>query len=375
MKYFRSRFTVAKELLGSYAYPEPFHIAAKNFFKQHKKFGSKDRKAISDVCYNYLRFGLAFSEYSLQEGLLLSALMLDIEYAEDWNKLSAELGFTYNVHEDFFIKENQLEYLRTLVKKPITFYPEPHLMADFVHYNDDQNLNFRPKNWAKDHTDKEPRNLGAIGCRELAVNQVLDATVQVQDLSSQFICLQMQLNEGDKVWDLCCGSGGKSLNLASQDRGELYLSDIRPSIIENAKSRFRAMHYDAKLGVADMSKETEHLTFGAKNIEAEYFDSIVADVPCSGSGTWFRTPEHFTRFDYNELSKYADKQKAIVANAIPFLKKDGVFYYVTCSVFKAENEEVKDWILANTKLKLKEGIAFDGIRQKADGMYMASFVY
>ena len=64
-----------------------------------------------------------------------------------------------------------------------------------------------------------------------------------------------------------------------------------------------------------------------------------------------------------------------MANAIPFLKKDGVFYYITCSVFKAENEEIKDWILANTKLKLKEEIAFYGIRQKADGMYMASFVY
>ncbi len=65
--------------------------------------------------------------------------------------------------------------------------------------------------------------------------------------------------------------------------------------------------------------------------------------------------------------------KEIVKNAISFLKKGGKFYYITCSIFKEENEEVRDWILANTDLKMVEEIAFDGIRQKADGMYMVSF--
>ena len=133
------------------------------------------------------------------------------------------------------------------------------------------------------------------------------------------------------------------------------------------------MHYEASFGIADLTKEVNSVKFSGEIIGDSYFDTIVADVPCSGSGTWFRTPEHFTRFDYASLAKYAEKQKAIVKNAISFLKKEGKFYYITCSIFKEENEEVRDWILANTDLKMEEEIAFDGIRQKADGMYMVSF--
>jgi 16S rRNA (cytosine967-C5)-methyltransferase len=373
LKYFRSRFYSAQELLEAYKYPEPFHIAAKNFFKANKKFGSKDRKAISEICYNYLRCGLAFQETPLSEALLLSATLLEFDRVEDWNKLSEELGLAYALPADFFYTQSATDYIAKAVGLAIEFYPAEHLMPVFEHYNEAENAKFRPRNWSKDHADKEPRNLGLIGCHELKLNQQLEDTVQVQDLSSQYICTQIGVEDGDKIWDVCCGSGGKSINLASRGMGEFYLSDVRPSIIENAKSRFRAMHYDAYLGVADMSKETANLTFGAKRIENNYFDTIVADVPCSGSGTWFSTPEHFTRFPYAELENYATRQKAIVQNAIPYLKKGGKFYYITCSIFKEENEEVKEWILANTKLKLIEEIAFDGIRQKADGMYMASF--
>lgn len=362
------------QLLQGYKYPEPFHIAAKNFFKKNKKFGSKDRKAISEICYTYLRCGLTFSQIELKEGLLLSGLLLDFEPASDWNNVSKELGYSHEVSDDFFIQEGAFDFISKAVEETIRFYPSEHVLPELEHYNKPGNLKFRPKNWAKDHTDDEATKLGVIGCRELAVNQTLDATTQVQDLSSQFICHQIKAEDHEKIWDICCGAGGKTLNLSSQSRSEFYLSDIRPQIIENAKSRFRSMHYDANYAVVDLSKSQKELRFGAKNIASDYFDIIIADVPCSGSGTWFRTPEHFTRFDYASLSKVADKQKTIVKNAASFLKKGGRFYYITCSIFNEENTEVKDWIIENTDLILVNEIAFDGIKHKADGMYMAEFV-
>lgn len=373
MRYYRSRFNSALQLLERYEYPEPFHIAAKNFFKQNKKFGSKDRKAISEICYTYLRMGLTFSELSVKEGLLLSGLLLDFDAENYWNEQSKELGFKYVLEDGFFEEDNSFDKIEKWAGKTISFYPKEHLMKAFEHYDNAANLKFRPKNWAKEHTDKEPRNLGAIGCRELAVNQGLEDTVQVQDLSSQYICTQIAVAQGDKVWDVCSGSGGKSLNLASAGEGSFYLSDVRPATIENAKSRFRAMHYDASFGIADLRKATESINFGGESVGESFFDTIVADVPCSGSGTWFRTPEHFTRFDYTGIAAYAAKQKAIVQNAVPFLKKGGTLYYITCSIFKEENEEVRDWILANTDLQIGEEIAFDGMMQKADGMYMVRF--
>lgn len=373
MRYYRSRFSSAFSLLKQYKYPEPFHIAAKNFFKQNKKYGSKDRKAISEICYTYLRCGLTFSEMSLEEGLLLSGLLIDFDSEEYWNKQSEELGYKHRLGEGFFDQDASFDFIEQAVGRSIEFYPSEVLMSDFEHYNYAANLKFRPRNWAKDHTDDEPRNLGVIGTRELALNQTLDATTQVQDLSSQFICSKIDLNDNSRVWDVCSGAGGKTLNLSAEHRADFYLTDVRPGILENAKSRFNSMHYDAHYGVADLSKPLNKLQFKGMKVEQEYFDVIIADVPCTGSGTWFRTPEHFTRFPYTKLDDYVQRQKDIVKNAIPFLAKGGKFYYITCSVFRRENQEVRDWIEENTSLKMNQEILFDGIMQKADGMYMAEF--
>ncbi len=373
MRYFRSRYSSALQLLRHYNYPEPFHIAAKNFFKENKKFGSKDRKAISEVCYAYLRCGISMRNLDLEKGLLLSSLFLDFNGVEDWNKLSKEINCEWILPTDFFESGNVLKFVNEVLSSHISFYPEGCLAAGFEHYNDEQNVKFRPKSWAKEHTDKEVRHLGIVGVKELQNNEVLPDTLQIQDLSSQYVCSKIELKEGDKVWDVCSGSGGKSLNLSSQSIGDFYLSDVRTAILQNAKSRFSSMYYKAHFGVADMQKSTDLLKFGEIEVQEEYFDTVVLDVPCSGSGTWFRTPEHFARFDYDELENYSKRQKTIVKNASMFLKKGGKLYYITCSIFARENKEVRDWILANTDLKLINEMSFDGIRQKADGMYMAKF--
>lgn len=373
MRYFRSRYSSALQLLRGYAYPEPFHIAAKNFFKGNKKFGSKDRKAIAEICYMYLRCGKAMESCSLEKGLLLSSLYLDFDRVADWNKVADEAGIDFSLPEHFFDSGNVSDFVAKALNNEISYFPKGCLMQDFEHYDDADNVRFRPKNWAKDHTDDEVRHLGIVGVKELKLNETLPDTLQVQDLSSQYICDKIELNEGDKIWDVCSGSGGKSLNLSSRGIGEFYLSDVRPSIIQNAKSRFAAMYYSAHFGIADMQKEETVLKFGAMDVEGPYFDTIVADVPCSGSGTWFRNPEHFTRFDYEEIENYASRQKTIVKNASVFLQKGGSLYYITCSVFTQENSEVRDWIVENTDLKFVEEIAFDGLRQRADGMYMVRF--
>ena len=374
MKYFRSRYTSALKLLDGYQYPEPFHIAAKNFFKQNKKFGSKDRKAIAEVGYTYFRCGKSLSHLPLSRGLVISSLLLDFEEVDQWNNVAKEAGLDFELPTHFFKEGNVLKTIESLVGEKCFFYPEEVLMPEYTHYNDAINTKFRPRNWAKDHLDNEPRKLGVVGAKELALNTKLEDTTQVQDLSSQYICSKVKIGEGDYVWDVCSGGGGKSLNLIKGRDANFYLSDVRPGILENAKSRFRAMFYKAKYAAIDLSKEQKTLVFGQDKIQHDSFDVIVADVPCSGSGTWFRTPEHFSNFSYDGLDKYAERQKSIVKNALPFLKKGGRFYYITCSVFSVENAEVKEWILANTELVLEEEVLFDGIVQKADGMYMASFI-
>ncbi|MDG1046379.1 MAG: hypothetical protein P8P81_07220, partial [Bacteroidia bacterium] len=144
-------------------------------------------------------------------------------------------------------------------------------------------------------------------------------------------------------------------------------------ILKNAESRMNMMHYNAHYAEMDMSIKRESINFVNKKVDFPFFDTIIADVPCSGSGTWFRTPEHFMNFDYDSIDDFTSRQKAIIENAFPFLKTGGVFYYMTCSVFEDENSDVKKWIMDNFSVSLQQEIMFDGIRHRSDGMYLASF--
>ena len=195
MKYFRSRFNSALKILNGYSYPEPFHIHLKNFFRLHKKYGSKDRKAIAEVCYTYLRTGRSFEELSLDEGLLLSCLLLDFEDIEQWQSVCSEMGLSYLLPVDFFKERAKVKRLLEVTKRGIHFYPIGLVNEYFQHYEDGKNVLFRPKNWAKDHTDTEARILGLAGCIEIQPNTSVDNTTQIQDLSSQFICSKITIKE------------------------------------------------------------------------------------------------------------------------------------------------------------------------------------
>ena len=68
------------------------------------------------------------------------------------------------------------------------------------------------------------------------------------------------------------------------------------------------------------------------------FNLIVCDVPCTGSGTWSRTPEQLFFYNETEIEKYTLVQKKIISNTLPYLDENGYFLYITCAIFKEENE-------------------------------------
>src|SRR5690606_10611202 len=102
------------------------------------------------------------------------------------------------------------------------------------------------------------------------------------------------------------------------------------------------------------------------------FDFILCDVPCSGSGTWARSPENFY-FSPSEkdLNTFEQVQKNIVSHAVKHLKDDGYLVYVTCSVFAQENENIINHLMEHTTLALVESQLINGIPHKADIMYYA----
>jgi 16S rRNA (cytosine967-C5)-methyltransferase len=173
------------------------------------------------------------------------------------------------------------------------------------------------------------------------------------------------MDPGSVVWDCCSGSGGKSILLYDSLPGIiLTASDKRESIIVNLKTRFReAGIRQYKALVLDLEKETL-----PGNIR---FDLIMADVPCTGSGTWSRTPEQLYFHEPSAIAKYQLLQRKIVERIIPSLKKGNQLLYITCSVFRQENEENIKWAEEKFGLTTKKLDTIRGYTLGADTMFAA----
>ena len=148
---------------------------------------------------------------------------------------------------------------------------------------------------------------------------------------------------------------------------DLTVSDIRPAILNNLRKRF------GEAGIKNFEILTADLTRPLKTPLHGKFQFIIADTPCTGSGTWGRTPERLSFFDENEIDRFSQLQKKIVTTAMSCLQNGGYFLYITCSVFKKENEDIVDFIQSNLSAALIKMDLLKGYTLKADTMFAGLF--
>ena len=167
---------------------------------------------------------------------------------------------------------------------------------------------------------------------------------EVMDLAVQSWAEELpKLENGLSVLDACCASGGKSLLLLEANPNiQLTATDIRENILRSYRGR--------------LGNHTRTIDIATKNWEEDAplpgkFDFILADVPCSGSGTWLRSPQHLADFSAEMLLEFSEKQKKIVTNLSKQLEKNGKFMYVSCSIFEEENEKIVDFMEKTLGLK------------------------
>jgi 16S rRNA (cytosine967-C5)-methyltransferase len=170
---------------------------------------------------------------------------------------------------------------------------------------------------------------------------------------------------------LCAASGGKSIMAHDLKPSiELTVSDVRPSILHNLQSRFLAAGIK---NYASFSTDLRNYNKVGSEIGDKKYDLIICDAPCTGSGTWSRTPEELFFFNEDEIARFGELQQTIVGNVIPHLKQGGQLLYITCSVFVKENEEVVFFIQEKFHLKLVKMELLKGYSIQADTMFAALF--
>jgi 16S rRNA (cytosine967-C5)-methyltransferase len=146
---------------------------------------------------------------------------------------------------------------------------------------------------------------------------------------------------------------------------DITVSDIRESILTNLKKRF------AEAGIKKYKSFIADLAYLPFTIHHSIFDLIICDAPCTGSGTWSRTPEQLYFFKKEKINEYALQQKKIVSHIISHLKPGGHLLYITCSVFRNENEEVVEFAKNKFHLEFIKMELLKGYDKKADTMFAA----
>jgi 16S rRNA (cytosine967-C5)-methyltransferase len=205
---------------------------------------------------------------------------------------------------------------------------------------------------------------------------VIKGLCRIQDLGSQESLNKEMFEHSGLVWDACCGGGGKALLISDLNPDvTLYISDNRSQMVHNALLRFSAEGKKRPFScTADLSGSIKSLNFDDKiKISKPVFDTVICDVPCSGSGTWRRSPEMLCAFSLNEIEEYTKRQRSIVSNSLPYLKPGGKLIYLTCSVFTAENESNSEYFERELGMKLFSDGYCGGYDKDADFIYRAVF--
>jgi len=155
---------------------------------------------------------------------------------------------------------------------------------------------------------------------------------EVQDEGSQIAALLAGAGPRMQALDLCAGSGGKTLALAStmQNTGQIYAYDADKRQLRPIFERLRRAGA-RNVQVMNAGDEVALTTLGPR------FDVVLVDAPCTGSGTWRRKPDSKWRLKPVNIVERQAEQKQVLALAAGLTKPGGCLVYVTCSVLPEEN--------------------------------------
>ena len=365
--------------------PYPTDRFLGNYFHLHrKKFGSRDRRFLSEIIYSLFRnrtYLEAWAAASHETGSLFVVFMAifleDLLPLPEWSeslrsqfpKIDTEkLATALKAKElppeiqkqklprgkEWSLKYSFPEWLVTkwiaqfgeeetqLLLESAQVRPPFVIRANTLKASRDSLLEtLNQKGW---QVSKTERTETGILFKERAnlfdSEEFQEGFFEVQDEGSQLVCEMIDAKPGELVWDVCAGGGGKSLAIAArmQNKGRIIATDIRQKKLDDLRKRAK------RAGVmtifpADLER-MEEIHAIRKGV-----DKIVVDAPCSGTGTLRRNPDAKGKLKPEIFLRNQLDQIEIVEKSLPRLKVGGKLFYITCSLEPEENEQVMQKVL------------------------------
>ena len=211
--------------------------------------------------------------------------------------------------------------------------------------------------------------------------------IEPQDESSQLVSMLVDAAPGQNVVDYCAGAGGKALALAAatNNQAEILACDVSRLRLDRIAGRA------ARLGVTSVAIREVPADAAPTDLVGRA-DRVLIDAPCSGTGTWRRSPDLRWRTRPGTVADYQDMQDGLLDSAAGLVKPGGRIVYAVCSVLEGEGRSRVDAFLARhprfarrlvgdvlgtdlaARLDLSDDLVLTPHRHGTDGMYAAVLV-
>ena len=368
--------TLLRDLETAVAPGQPLDQYLAHYYRQHREFGSRDRRFFSALAFAWFRWRGWLPNHETPDALIcILAWLLDapdthpaIEYLA--NNLppphppfqalgSMPMSEKAKVLGQWLQRPpSDVEALVPSWFAKALFYPDAADQS--AHLNRClQAFQVRPPTWLRTRTGSAPDILAELKnhnisaslhsrlaeavCLPTGANQEILhmlPDVEIQDLASQCVGLVCAPGAGEHWWDVCAGSGGKSFHLAAlmNNTGSILATDIRDGILKECRRRMarnRARILDIRKWNGTAATAPDRL-----------FDGVLVDAPCSGIGTWHRNPDARWRTPADSISRHAEIQLNLLNLCANKVRPGGRLVYAVCTLTTAETVGVMEDFLA-----------------------------
>ena len=317
-----------------------------------RSFGSRDRRLYRELLYTTLRY-LPWIESDLEREparVVKSAAWLAAdtrdtrayrgETCADWPTLSS-LAERAN-----FLKADAEALLPTWFRDecPEIFTPTelaaqlaraPLWLRLQTERPEDVRAEFEAVDWRIKESPALPSAWRILGDGDVTKSKAYTrGLIEIQDLGSQLVLESIGLEAGERWLDACAGAGGKTLQLARLlgGDGSVDAHDIRAAALDELLARAE------RAGLENVR------TVDAP--EPAAYDGVLVDAPCSGSGTWRRSPHLKWTTTPAQIVEKARLQQTLLDKFAGYVRPGGRLVYATCSLSPQENARVVDAFLS-----------------------------